>query len=152
MKQWWQTLSRREQILVMVMAGLVGILFFILFVIRPLNKFQSNAKAALAAAQIDYKLVQQAQGEPSDQKGLQGSALRAAVTAGARQNNIRLATIRLDDQGTTIFVSTDGTSWEQLTRWLIELQQQSAIEIIEGDIRKRGSSDTISAQLTLQAR
>lgn len=150
MTGWWEELSLREKRLIAVMLAMLLLAVVVLAIIRPAFGFRSQAAQRLEAARMTHEMVL---GAPAEAGGsfIEGTSLRAAVTAAARENNIRLLTIRLDDTGRAMFVSTEGTSWTAVAAWLGDLESDYGIRVREGSLRRGSGGAGLTVQVTLQS-
>ena len=150
MSAWWSQLSRREQLLIMVAAGLAGVLFVSMFVVRPLAQWRIDAARDAARARDGYDLVASAAAlagrstasAPAPQNTV---PLRQAITVSAAAAGIELIRIGTETDG-QIETQPDLVSGDQLFQWFAKLEAQYGVTVAFADIQNTADG-AVNAQV-----
>lgn len=137
-RQWWQSITQREQRLLMVGAlfVLLGCLFW--GIIQPLASKSEIARARLASEQQLLGWVQGKADSIIAARGSNGGAtvsntpINQVVNSSARQFNIEL--IRVQSRNDTLQVWVQPIAFNQLLNWFAFLKQQHGVEVAFLDI------------------
>lgn len=145
---WWADLSKREQMLVMVAAGLFVVFFVSLFVIRPVTQWRADAEQREASARDGYELVASAAAigaEVSSSTQTSRTPLRQAVLSSAAEANIELLRIGAADDG-QIEVQSQPVNGDRLFQWLETLEKRHGVTVVLADI-SRAPDGSVNAQI-----
>lgn len=145
---WWADLSKREQMLVMVAAGLFVVLFVSLFVIRPITQWREDVAQREASARDGYELVASAAAigaAASSSEQVSQTPLRQAVLTSASAANIELVRIGSADEG-QIEVQSQPVDGDSLFRWLETLEKRYGVTVVLADI-SRAPDGAVNAQV-----
>lgn len=155
MSGWWQTLSRRERTMLMVLAIAVGLFLVWFALMRPLFAYRASGELALQSAQSTAILVDRATANAgSSNSGGQGTAtgpaLRGIITASASANDIPVSAFQLSQTGASVIISIENIPASRLYAWLGQLEAERNIRVTEARIsRARFGESTVQARLTL---
>lgn len=153
MAGWWQTLSRREHLLIMIMVAALVAVILSLGVLRPLVSYRDAGRVSLDTAYTTAMLVDQAvatAGSENPQSGASGAQLRGIVTGYANQDNIPVTAFQLSQSGASVIISIENISSSQLFAWLGRLADERNITVSEARITPARSGGTsVQARLTL---
>lgn len=145
---WWADLSKREQMLVMIAAGLFVVFFVSLFVIRPVMQWREDAVQREASARDGYELVASAAAigaDASSSAQTSRTPLRQAVLSSAAAANIELVRIGSADEG-QIEVQSQPVNGDILFQWLETLEKQYGVTVVLADI-SRSPDGAVNAQI-----
>jgi general secretion pathway protein M len=149
----WDGLQPREQHILRLGAVLLGLLLIYLLVIDPVYSGRDEAEQGLRSAQEAYSVVQRQaldlKAASSNAGATASGSLLTRVERSAEQQGLRDALERLQPSGEDqIQVSLEGASYDQLIKWLGDLNQQG-IRAQRVDIQPDRSSDLLGVQLLL---
>jgi len=136
MKQWWQQLQQREQILVVVMSVFVGIFMLYQLVWQPVHSGLDKAEKKQARTQELFEYVKintaQVSGTSTPKKVKATGSLSSVVNRIAGQFQIAIS--RVQPQGDSVQVWIEEVPFEQLLRWLDNLTHQQGLNVSNIDI------------------
>ncbi|BEU01510.1 type II secretion system protein M [Agarivorans sp. OAG1] len=136
MKQWWQSLNKREQNLVTAAAVLVAIAVLYWGIWSPIAGANAQAKQRLASQQQTLEWAQQqgsviiANGRP--QQTSSEVKVSQAVSSSARQQRITIS--RIQPKGDEVEVWIESVPFNQLMTWLKMLSQRYGIIVENVDL------------------
>ncbi|GDY27716.1 MULTISPECIES: type II secretion system protein GspM [unclassified Agarivorans] len=136
MKQWWQSLNKREQNLVMAAAAVVALAILYWGIWSPIANANETAKQRLLNQQQTLIWAQQ-QGEliiasgPS-QKNAGKVNVSQSVSSSARQQRITIS--RIQPKGDEVEVWIENVPFNQLMTWLKMLSQRYGIVVENVDL------------------
>jgi len=150
LRQWFQSRSKREQRLLLVMAALAIVTILWGLVIRPLSDVMAGARERHAAAVIrlgETRAVVDALGAARKVPPLTGS-LADVIRAQAETAGFPLAS--LEPEGDGVRVSITSARGAALTAWLARLERAGIV--VEGATLSDNGDRTVSARLLLRGR
>ncbi|WOI54376.1 type II secretion system protein GspM [Parvularcula sp. LCG005] len=145
---YFERLSVREKILILVMIGLIGVLVLTTLIVRPVLGYRANARDSFKDAAEIHALTARAAAAPSTTFDDNGSSLRAALTNTAAESGIVIN--RLNSQGAEIDVSIGNTTTVRLYAWLARLANEHQVFVQDGAIQPSADGTTITARLTVK--
>ena len=151
---WWRARSRREQILLAILAALFGITFAWLLVVRPLGDSLAAARerhgeAVIALAEAKAGAAAIAGLERSRPASL-GAPVEQAVTESAAAAGFQLSRIQGQGAG-KVDLAIEAARPQALFAWVSEMERGKGL-IVERLTAKANSDRTLSAQVTFRAR
>ena len=149
----WDGLQPREQHILRLGAILLGLLLVYLFIIDPVYSGRDEAEQRMRSAREAYSVAQRQALDlkaASTNPGTTASgSLLTRVESSAEQQGLRDALERMQPSGEDqIQVSLEGASYDQLIKWLGDLNQQG-IRAQRVDIQPDRTSDLLGVQLLL---
>jgi len=152
-KSRWHELQPRDQQVLRYSAVIVGLLLFYLLIIDPVYSSRDNAEQRLRSAQEAFSVAQRQALDLKSASSKPGSpesgSLLTQVESSAQQQGLRNALKRLQPSGNDqIQVSLEGASYDQLMRWLSELNHQG-VRAQRVDIQRDRGPDLLGVQLLL---
>lgn len=146
-RAWLAGLSPRERTLVLVAAALLGLLAFLMLVVRPIASAREDGVARYEEATETYAAVARAAGMP-DAGGAAGDGpLRTVLSESAEAYGVVIDRYDIDEDAVDLTIaSTDAGS---LYAWLGELSEIEGIVVREGAVRASGEAGQITARLTM---
>jgi len=149
----WGGLQPREQHILRLGAILLGLLLVYLFIVDPVYSGRDLAEQRLRSSREAYSLAQRQALDlkaASSNPGAKASgSLLTRVESSAEQQGLREALERMQPSGEDqIQVSLEGASYDQLIKWLGDLNQQG-IRALRVDIQPDRTSDLLGVQLLL---
>jgi general secretion pathway protein M len=130
LQNWWQSLQKREQQLVLIAGVTLIIAAFYWLLWAPLHQAYQSQQQQLQQVNL---LLQQISAFPqvSAETKMQGS-LTDVISSSARSHNIQVS--RMQPQNEQMQVMLNDLSFDQLLKWLHELQYQHKISIVQLDL------------------
>ncbi len=144
LQNWWAGLAAREQRLVSIAAVVLGIGAFYWFIWQPLHQGVASKQAALTQAQLQLAQLQQALPQlqqASASQGRVGGSLAQIVSNSSRSYNIRVS--RMQPQNDQLQLVLEDVPFEQLLRWLAQLQATNGVKLISLDVANTDSSGIV---------
>lgn len=153
MKSYWNTLTSREQLLIMLAGGLLIFTLLYLLVVRPVNLYGQSADMELKRAEALYtsiariaERVSQLKNQSTPKRQSSGQSVRIILSQSARASGVLINRIQPDtDNALTIWV--EGTPSRALYDWLQKLDGEHAIAPVKVSLQKTGSAGLVRAQL-----
>lgn len=154
MRDYWYSLTSREQLLISVAGVLAGLVVLYFAAIRPLQSYGAESERALQAAQNTLTSVQMrvAQLKATEsavvnrpERGEQLS-LRVAVSQAARRAGLSISRLQPSDDG-TLTVWVDSSQSITLYQWLQTLAQEQGIGPSNVLLQKNSSGEGLRAQV-----
>ncbi len=153
MSAWWQDLSARERVLVMIAAGLAGLLLISLAVVRPLLDLRADAERRAQVARDDYELTAAAAAVAGGGAQLSGDTqtpMRQAVIATAASAGIELVRIGAETDG-QLEIQAAPVSGDIFFSWLGQLQGGYGASVAFADVT-RGEAGLVNPQVLVLER
>tara|TARA_R110002126_G_scaffold43555_23_gene124954 strand:+ start:1706 stop:2176 length:471 start_codon:yes stop_codon:yes gene_type:complete len=144
MQNWWQSLAAREQRLLTVAAVVVIVGVFYWLIWQPLHQGKISKEAAVNQAQLQLGRLQQALPQLQQAGGSQsrvGGSLAQIVSNSSRTYNIRVS--RMQPQNDQLQLVLEDVPFEQLLRWLEQLQSQNGVKLVSLDVADTDSSGIV---------
>lgn len=153
MKSYWNSLTSREQLLIMIAGGLLVLTLLYLFIIRPVSAYGQSADMELKRAEALYtsmaqtaERVSQLKHHFTPKRQPSGQSVRVILSQSARASGVLINRIQPDtDNALTIWV--EGTPSRALYDWLQKLDGEHAIAPVKVSLQKTGSAGLVRAQL-----
>ncbi|KKO44603.1 type II secretory pathway protein [Arsukibacterium ikkense] len=143
-QNWWAGLAAREQRLVSVAAVVLGIGALYWFIWQPLHQSIVTKKVALTQAQLQLAQLQQALPQLRQASASQtrvGGSLAQIVSNSSRSFNIRVS--RMQPQNDQLQLVLEDVPFEQLLRWLAQLQSTNGVKLVSLDVANTDSSGIV---------
>ncbi|GEM_PF-1605793 len=160
-RRWYAELSRRDQRLAIGGAGLVLGLILYLALIQPLysaylhlTQRVQEQRTTLQWLNRNTARIRALEGNESKATSRLGgsTSVFSIVSASVQESPIASAVQQLQQAGDgTIQLTLQGTSFDQLVRWLAELAQKKGIVVVNANIERTSVSGRINATLSLKA-
>jgi general secretion pathway protein M len=130
---WWQSLQPREQQLVKIASFFIGLGLFYVAIWQPIHQAKANSelKAKAAAEQLSWlqsRLPLLTQSATVSSSG----SINDIVAQTAPQFQIKVS--RMQPQNDQLQLSLEDVAFEQLLRWLTELQSKHGVQLLQLDI------------------
>lgn len=158
MKEWWHSLQQREQrTLLWGSVGLVLIMIYLLL-IEPYQKEMARLQAALAEKRQALATMQRTAAEITALRAqgsggqlAAGQSLMGVVDSSTKQFNIANTIKRIQPEGEhTVKVWAEQMAFDELIRWLDELQRRYGVTIHEIAIDSQEQSGRVNLRLELR--
>jgi type II secretory pathway component PulM len=152
-KSRWYGLQTREQQILRYSAVILGLLLFYLLIIDPVYSGRDDAKQRFHATQEAFSVVQQQafdlKASLSNPGISESGSLLTLVESSAQKEGLRNTLKRLQPSGNNqIQVSLEGASYQQIMKWLSNLNQQG-VRAQRVDIQLDRKTDLLGVQLLL---
>lgn len=141
---WWAGLAIREQRLVSIAAVVLSIGALYWFIWQPLQQGHASKQAALTQAQLQLAKLQQALPQLQQagaSQGRVGGSLAQIVSNSSRSYNIRVS--RMQPQNDQLQLVLEDVPFEQLLRWLAQLQSTNGVKLVSLDVANTDSSGIV---------
>lgn len=148
-------LAPRERLLVVVGAAVLAVLVLYLAIWEPLLKAHQRRSEALADARALAQRIETAAALAASRRGAGGDRnanLLAVIDQSSRQPTLGKAPSRLQPDGSgdkSVKVWFEDVPFDNLLRWLGELQTRYEISVASAEISRGSAPGTVGAQLTL---
>ena len=153
MTNWWNNLSARERLMMVIAAGLAGVLILTFAVVQPLTNLSATADQRVQSARSGYELTATA-AALSSHGALPGSSdqtpLRQAVIATAAAAGIELIRIGAETEG-QVEIQAAPVNGDVFFAWLSQLQATYGANVAFADIA-RGDSGLVNPQVLVLER
>ena len=150
MKQWWEMREPREQMLLGLLGGLIGMFLIVFTIILPVQSAQADAEAELARAQSDLALVNRlAPRLGSGQADATRPFSRSVLIQTAQAQGIRIARVQPGESG-DVAVWVDDIQTQRLYSWLEDMTGNYRVSL-DRIVISTNRTGGLSAQFTLQS-
>ena len=153
MKAWWDSLESRERLSLTALAAFLAAVFAYLLVIDPLFNGTKKIRERIATAQADVDFMQAAapQLATGASRGGPRRAEQSPVVIVAQTMRTHQLTAKrsqpVDDN--TIRVQLDAMPFDNIIRWLDQVQRENGLEIDTATIKRGDATGLADATLTL---
>jgi general secretion pathway protein M len=157
MREWYESLVPREQLMVGFGAVLAILMFYFLIFWEPLSQTRKALVADVAQQRELAVFMQQAEQEARQYAG-SGAAipadnnrsLLAIVDSSGKQAGMGPFIKRIQPEGeTTVRLWIEDAPFEKLTAWLYQLQIQQGVNVDNGSLDRDSKVGVIKARLTV---
>ncbi len=154
MREYWQSLTDREQLLLSVGGIVLAFTLVYFLVARPLVAYRAESERAYQAALSTFETVQlraaqlaatEAQASDPD-KANSDVSLRVAVSVAARQAGVTISRLQPSEDG-TLTIWADGVQSQQFYRWLQILADNRGVGPSNVLLQKSSDGETLRAQV-----
>jgi len=134
LKLWWASLQQREQQLVASAAVVLGIAIFYALIWQPLHQARIDQQLAAKGAAEQLQWLQSQLPKLAESGGAvkQQGSLTDVVSQTARTYQVQVS--RMQPQNDQLQLSVDDLPFDQLLRWLHDLQFQQGVTLVQLDI------------------
>ena len=136
LKLWWASLQPREQRLVSMagVAFIIGAFYWLLW--QPLHQSRSTQQQAAENARAQLIWLQTQLPKLSQQSGAvrTSASLTEVVSQTSRKFQVQVS--RMQPQNDQLQLSLEDLPFDQLLRWLHELQYQQGVTLVQLDIAR----------------
>lgn len=133
MSDWWNNLSQRERIMILVAGGLTSAFILVQLIVAPALSTAQSARLNVDRASRNLDIVSSLDAAPAGQTQHSQSrfdnpdTFRKIILESANNTGLRVSRVQMSDENTVIVQLDDAT--EQLVfQWLLELKQSSGAE------------------------
>lgn len=157
MREWFDNLAPRERWIVSAGGVVFALMMYFLLVWDPLSQKAARLHNDLADArdlvsfmQSTRQQVAQLGGQNAGAPQSSGRSLLADVDSSSKRNGLGDKIKRIQPEGqTSVRVWIEGVPFEQLLRWMDQLQNQLGIVLSDGSLDRDDIAGTVKARLTL---
>lgn len=157
MREWFDNLAPRERWIVSAGGVMFALMMYFLLVWDPLSQKAARLHNDLADArdlvsfmQSTRQQVAQLGGQSASAPRSSGRSLLADVDSSSKRNGLGDKIKRIQPEGqTSVRVWIEGVPFEQLLRWMDQLQNQLGIVLSDGSLDRDDIAGTVKARLTL---
>lgn len=154
MKAFWQGLSGREQMLLLVGGALAGLFVALQLILSPMLSWRADQRRDMASARGLYELVAEAAplGEVASGATTNAGPARAIVSQTANGAGVSIVFINARGDN-AVDVNIASVSPDALFQWLALLRTDYNIIVDTADIaRDTGNPQTLRAQISMSQR
>jgi len=152
----WNALGARERRVASALAVFLGAALFYLLVWSPVESGLAKARTRLASVQAQLARVQEQAAVVASVRATPRvtppTNLVAALGQAAERQGLRQQLKRVDAEGANaVRVQIEGASFQSLTAWLVELQQQLGLRAESATLERQTNPGTVSGRMLLRA-
>lgn len=130
---WWLSLQPREQQLVKIAGFFIGLGLFYIAIWQPIHQARANSEIKAKAAVEQLNWLQSRLPLLSQNTAVAASgSINDIVAQTAPQFQIKVS--RMQPQNDQLQLSLEDVGFEQLLRWLTELQSKHGVQLLQLDI------------------
>ncbi len=137
-KEWWESITPREQQLAMISAAVIGVAVLYWGILTPLNGQLSDSKKQLTRAETALSwtqekanvLLEAGAGKPKSRRG----NLTQILNSSARKNGITFS--RIVNKKDKIEVWVTSVEFERFIKWLTTLKNKHGVSVLNADLAK----------------
>ena len=151
MREFWNNLSEREQLILKIGAGVLGLFILVQLIIAPVVGWRGEQARRADVARGVYDLV----AEAAAQTGAGGAVasdrpIREAVTQTAAVADVTLSFVNARSDGALDVSATADPA--KIFDWIARLQREHGVSVISSDIaRDSGNPTLVRTQITFKA-
>lgn len=158
MREYWSSLTEREQKLVGTAGVLLSVTILYFLLVLPLVSYQSESERSYEAALSSYQSIQtyaaqlsaaNEDGRSQASGGTASVSLRVAISTAARANDVSISRLQPSEDG-TLTIWAEGVSSPQLFRWLETLSNSRGIGPTNVLVQKSTAGETLRVQLRFE--
>ncbi|HEY0634212.1 MAG TPA: type II secretion system protein M [Gammaproteobacteria bacterium] len=159
MKELWRNLQPREQRI--LLGGAVAMILLLIYLLawEPYQKEMARLRESVAAKRVDLQVMQQAAAEIEALRrsgaGGQlpaGQSIMGVVDSSAKRFNVGAGIKRIQPEGErSVKVWAEQVPFDDLIRWLDELQKSSGIIIYTLSIERQETNGLVNVRMELRS-
>ncbi|MCJ8319698.1 MAG: type II secretion system protein M [Colwellia sp.] len=148
MKEWWQQLNEREQILVAVMGSFIGVFLLYSFIWQPLNENLVKAEKKLVRQQALLSWVNEntARYQQLNKNGASKSKVSLSSTVNRTSRAHLITVTRMQPQGDDLQVWIDEVAFTSLLEWLEQLSLNEGLQVKGIDLSRGELSGVVKVR------
>jgi len=159
MKEWWHNLQPREQWVLMGGAAVLALLMLYSLVLDPYQKEMARLHQSVSAKRLDLHAMQQAAAEIATLRGSgaggqlpAGQSIMGVVDSSAKQFSVGGGIKRVQPEGDhTVKVWAEQIPFDDLIRWLDELQKKYGIATYAITIERQETNGLVNVHMELRS-
>ena len=155
MKEWWQSLEKRERLFVAGLGVFMSVFLLYILLLEPLFSGAAEYREMVATAEADLAYMQSVAPQLRAMRGqnrtvVSTGPITGIVDAALRSHGIRTEKMQaVGENGLRVVV--DNTPFDSIVGCLGELSSRHQIAIEAANLRKGGATGTTDGALTLRA-
>lgn len=151
MKEWYTQLTQREQLSLLLMAGIVACYLAYTVLVAPLSaaraeKLEQNEAIAASLQRIDGLVSQVLVARKGGVKAGAGRNLTALINRSTAELGLQVTRLQPNSRG-EIQVRFEGVPFDTLLRWLHQLEYRESLLVKEVSITQTGVQGRVSATI-----
>ena len=158
MKAWFDELSRREQLTVLVGSVALVIMLLYLMVWAPLSEERGRLHSDVLSQQETFEWMKQAaqqvvghSGGAGQKSAISGGSLLTLVDRSAKSANMGGSIKRIQpDKDGKVRIWLEGVNFDLMMKWLGGLSRDQGVALAEVNVERFESSSFVKARLTLK--
>ncbi len=152
MKAWFQNLSQREQVYVLVMGAVVALWLVYQLLLAPAaaqrqQMAMNNESAVALLARVDAKAAQLVGLRATGGTGDDGN-LTAAISRSSELAGLPVRRLQPNSRG-EVQVRFESVEYDALVRWLYRIEVVDGLVVVDASISQAGRSGGVNATLRL---
>lgn len=155
-RAWWSALADRERRILSGGAVVLGLILLYLAIWEPVTGARRARETELAQARALAVTLETLAAEAQRGRGARGpvagtgQSLLAVVDQSRKASSLAKPPSRLQPEGdATVRIWLEDVPFDQLVRWLNELQTRYGVRVDNADIERESASGLVNARLTL---
>lgn len=156
MREWYDSLEPREQLIVGIGALVAGLMLVFLIVWEPLAQRSARLDTEIANARELVVFMQRTEqevrqlGRVAPGVAQANRSLLAIVDSSSKQTGMSALIKRIQPEGqTSVRLWIEDAPFDKLADWLHQLESQQQIKVDNGSLDRDEQSGTVKARLTL---
>ncbi len=158
MREWFDNLEQREQLIVGAGAVLAALLFYWLLIWEPMARHAAELRAGMAESRELIAYLQEAEVEarrlgrnrPAAASG-SGRSLLSTVDSSSKKAGLSEYIKRIQPEGQdSVRLWIENAPFEPLANWLLQLQSQHGVILDNGSLDRADRAGAVKARLTLK--
>lgn len=144
---WWSERSLREQVLLGALAAVAIFTLLLVLVIAPLRAIREDARMDIRNAALLEARVRSAGPDLALQGAVRRGTASAILTDSAAAGGVVIERIEPDGADTRVVLGD--TTFEQVIKWIANVEQSSRLRIVQAQIERKGAPGIVSTTLVV---
>jgi general secretion pathway protein M len=145
---WFYSRTRREQLYLLLMGGVISLWLILQLAILPANRASramadNNIAATEVLGRVDQKAVRLIQLRSEQAQGSRGS-LTAAISRASELEELPVRRLQPNSRG-EVQVRFESVDYDNLVRWLYRLESVEGLLVLDAAITQAGRSGGVNA-------
>ncbi len=156
MREWFDNLEQREQLIVGAGAVLAALLFYWLLIWEPMARHAAELRAGMAESRELIAYLQEAEVEArrlgrNRPAAASGRSLLSTVDSSSKKAGLSEYIKRIQPEGQdSVRLWIENAPFEPLANWLLQLQTQHGVILDNGSLDRADRAGAVKARLTLK--
>ncbi len=156
MREWFDNLEQREQLIVGAGAVLAALLFYWLLIWEPMARHAAELRAGMAESRELIAYLQEAEVEArrlgrNRPAAASGRSLLSTVDSSSKKAGLSEYIKRIQPEGQdSVRLWIENAPFEPLANWLLQLQSQHGVILDNGSLDRADRAGAVKARLTLK--
>ena len=151
-KQWFQSLSQRDQMALLALVGVLGLWMVFTVLLGPAAErreqmAQNNRNTSELLARVDAKVTELIALRSADSGGASGN-LTALVSRSSEAAGLTISRLQPNSRG-EVQVRFEGVDFDALLGWLAQIEGDQQLTVIDASLAQAGRTGGVNATLRL---